>query len=136
MAQTRINHTERIKKSSIIILAAILGEIALILLTTVAQEVMFDGIDFYTSPMPDIVFGGLATFIAAVLAGMVAAFPVKAASWVPQLIISIIIVLETAYLMASGALSGPVWFDLLASASLIIGVWAGHYASKGFIYNS
>lgn len=134
MEQTRVNHTERIKKSSIIILAAIVGEIALILLTTIAQEVMFDGIDFYTSPMADIVFGGLATFIAAVLAGMVAAFPVKAASWVPQLIISIIIVLETAYLMASGALNGPVWFDLLASGSLIIGVWAGHYASKTFIY--
>lgn len=134
MRQTRINHTERIKKSSIIILAAILGEIALILLTTVAQEVMFDGIDYYTSPLSDIFFGGLATFIAAVLAGMVAAIPVKGISGMPHLIISIIIVLETAYLMISGVLNGPVWFDLLASCSLIIGVWAGHYASRGFIY--
>ncbi len=122
------------KKTSIIILAAVLGEITLILLTTLAQEVLFDGIDYYASSMSEIVFGGMATFMAAVLAGMVAAVPVKAMSRIPQLIISIIIVLETTYLMASGSLNGPGWFDLLASGSLIIGVWAGHYTSRVFIY--
>lgn len=134
MALTQLNHTGIMKKSLTIILAAVFGEITLILGTTLAQEVLFDGIDYYTSPMSDIVFGGLATFIAAVLAGVVAAMPVKALSRVPHLIISLIIVMETTYLMASGSLNGPEWFDLLASASLIIGVWAGHYASKVFIY--
>lgn len=134
MGLTQLNHTGSIKKSLIIILAAVLGEITLILGTTLAQEELFDGIDYYTSPMSDIVFGGLATFIAAVLAGIVAAMAVKAVSRIPHLIISLIIVLETTYLMASGSLNGPVWFDMLGSASLIMGVWAGHYASKVFIY--
>lgn len=134
MALTQLNHTGSMKTFLAIILAAVLGEITLILGTTLAQEVLFDGIDYYTSPMSDIVFGGLATFIAAVLAGVVAAMPVKAVSRLPHLIISLIIVMETTYLMASGSLNGPLWFDLLALASLIIGVWAGHYASKVFIY--
>lgn len=133
MGLTHLNNTGSMKRSLIIILAAVLGEITLILGTTLAQEVLFDGIDYYTSPMTDIFFGGLATFLAAVLAGMVAAMPVKAMSPIPHLIISLIIVLETTYLMASGSLNGPVWFDMLASASLIIGVWAGLYASKVFM---
>jgi len=122
------------KKAVMIILAVVLGEITLILLTTVAQEIMFDGIDYYSSPLSDIFFGGLATFLAAVLAGMAAAVLVKGTSRAPHLIISLIILLETIYLLASGILNGPLWFDLLSAIALIVGVWAGHYAARSFIY--
>jgi len=122
------------KKAVMIILAVVLGEITLILLTTVAQEIMFDGIDYYSSPLSYIFFGGLATFLAAVLAGMAAAVLVKGTSRAPHLIISLIILLETIYLLASGILNGPLWFDLLSAIALIVGVWAGHYAARSFIY--
>ncbi len=75
----------------LILLATVLGEVALILLTTVAQEVMFDGIDYYTSALGDIFFGGLATFIAAVFSGMLASLIVRGSSVVPHGLISAMI---------------------------------------------
>ncbi|HMB63167.1 MAG TPA: hypothetical protein VKN36_08855, partial [Eudoraea sp.] len=66
-----------------IILAAVIGEIALVLLTTVAQEVLYNGISYYTSSSSDLIFGGLATLIAAVLAGMVASAIVRGQDYWP-----------------------------------------------------
>ena len=69
------------KKSLIlIILATVVGEIALILLTTFAQEVLFDGISYLYSSNFDIYVGGFMTFLAAVVAGMIAALIVKGQS--------------------------------------------------------
>lgn len=119
-----------------IILAALVGEIVLILLTTVAQEVLFDGIDYYNSSMFDIFFGGIATFIAAVIAGLVAALIVRGKTVVPQLIISVIIVVETSALILTGVLHGPLWFDIAGGFSLILGVWAGHFAAHAFLLQS
>lgn len=119
-----------------ILLAVLLGEVSLILLTTVAQEVMFDGIDYYNSPLSDIFFGGIATFIAAVLAGMVASLIVRGTTLIPHIIISCLIMVEMSYLLASGTLNGPFWFDILSGFSLIVGVWAGHYATQTFIYRA
>ncbi len=138
----RTNHVEEplsmgnASRTIRIVLATLLGEVALILLTTVAQEVMFDGIDYHESPLSDIFFGGIATFIAAVLAGMVASLFVRGRTLIPHLIISCLILIEMSYLMASGSLNGPFWFDILSGLSLIVGVWAGHYATQSFIYRS
>ncbi len=117
-----------------IILAVVLGECALILFTTVAQEVLFDGIDYFESPLSDIFLGGIATFIAAVLAGMIASLIVLGKTLLPHMIISFIILVEMSYLIALGILNGPFWFDLLGGLSLIVGIWAGHYATQAFIY--
>lgn len=130
-----INVKSRFRKIGGIILAALVGEIALILLTTVAQEVMFDGIDYFASSLSDIFFGGLATFLAAVLAGMAASLVVGGRTVAPHIVISIIIIIETTSLILTGVLSGPVWFDILGGLSLILGVWAGHYAAQAFLFN-
>lgn len=118
-----------IKKLLFIILAILGGEIALILFTTIAQEVLFDGISYQNSPLFDIVFGGLATFIAAILAGVVARLIIKTPIKVVPLAISIIITTETIYLIYAHVTTGPLWFDLLAGAALIVGIWLGFYYS-------
>lgn len=118
-----------------IFLAVVLGEISLILLTTIAQEVMFDGIDYYTSPLSDIFFGGLATFFASVLAGLVASLPVHCKSVLPHIILSCLILLETTVLLITGVLSGPLWFDILSGLSLIPGIWVGHFLATNFAYH-
>jgi hypothetical protein len=124
------------KKILYIILATLIGEIALVLFTTVAQEVLFDGISYNTSSQFDIVFGGLATFIAAILAGVVATLIVKGKSRWPIFIISIVIVIEMTYLMVSGILTDPIWFDTLAGLSLILGIWLGYFAAKKYIFTA
>ena len=121
------------KKSIIlIILATVVGEIALILLTTFAQEVLFDGISYLYSSNFDIYVGGFITFLAAVVAGMVAALIVKGRSYIPHLVITVLICAETTYLIMSGKTTDPIWADALAGLSLVVGIWLGHGIVRKF----
>lgn len=113
-----------------VLLAIIAGEAALVILTTIAQEVLFHGINYYTSTLWDIILGGLATLLAAVLSGAIAtAIPLNL-SHVPSLVISMIILLEMSYLILSGSLSNPLLFDILSGLSLIVGIWLGYFAVR------
>jgi hypothetical protein len=132
MASALSNTLNRSQLIGRIILAAVLGELALILLTTIAQEVLFNGIDYNTSSLFEIFFGGLATFIAAILAGLLTSYIVKGSTMTPHWIISAFIVAEMTYLIASEVLTGPIWFEILSGLSLIVGVLAGHFAYKSF----
>ncbi|MEW2922767.1 hypothetical protein AB1A65_14940 [Muricauda sp. ANG21] len=113
------------KKIFRIVLAIIGGEIALIIFATIAQEVLFNGISYTTSSFSEIVFGGLATFIAAILAGAVARLIIHGKINLVPLGISVLITLEMTYLIVTGKTGDPIWFDILAGGSLIAGVWLG-----------
>lgn len=113
------------KKIFRIVLAIIGGEIALIIFATMAQEVLFNGISYTTSSFSEIVFGGLATFIAAILAGVVARLIIHGKINLVPWGISVLIILEMTYLIITGKTGDPIWFDILAGGSLIAGVWLG-----------
>jgi len=107
------------------ILATVLGEVALVLLTTVAQEVIYNGISYRSSPMPDILIGGMLTVMAAVLSGVIASYIGGKENYWPHGFISILIIAEMTYLILSGLTKDPLWFDILAGLSLVTGVWVG-----------
>jgi hypothetical protein len=109
-----------------IIFSIIIGELVLVIATTIAQEVLFDGISI-ASPLPVIIFGGLATFAAAILAGFAARIILNQTYPIVAMIMTLLIILETSYLILADKTSDPVWFDCLAAASLILGVWLGFY---------
>ncbi|MEQ8364414.1 MAG: hypothetical protein RIF39_04950 [Cyclobacteriaceae bacterium] len=108
----------------------VLGEIALILLTTLAQEVIYNGISYNTSPTLDLLSGGLLTVLAAILAGIIAAYAGGKGNYWPHVFISIIISIEMTYLISSGITKDPLWFDVLAGLSLVTGVWIGFLAVR------
>jgi hypothetical protein len=113
------------KKIFRIVLVIIGGEIALIIFATIAQEVLFKGISYTSSSLSQIVFGGLATFIAAILAGVVARLIIHSKINLVPLGISVLITLEMTYLIVTDKTGDPIWFDILAGGSLIAGVWLG-----------
>jgi hypothetical protein len=115
-----------------IIIAVLVGEAALILFATVAQEVLFNGIRYNTSPVSEIILGGLATFVAAILAGITARLCKKRYHKVVPVAISIIITAEMTYLISTNKTGDPLWFDLMGGAALIVGVWTG-YSYRKFI---
>lgn len=109
--------------------ATIVGEILLILLTTVAQEVVVDGLYVEHSSILDLLIGGSATLIAGIISGFVAA-QIATKSNVPQCLISILIVIETTYLILAQKTENPEWFDIVSAVSLILSVWIGYFLAR------
>ncbi len=115
-----------------IVLAVLVGEIALILFATVAQEVLFNGIRYNTSAVSEIILGGLATFVAAILAGITARLCTKGYHKVVPLAISILITAEMTYLISTNKTGDPAWFDMMGGLALIVGIWTGYSYRKFF----
>ncbi len=107
--------------------AIIIGEIALAVGTTVAQEVLFNGIRFNTSSWFTIMVGGLATFLAATGAGWVARWVAGVGHKAVPIVLSLLIITETTYLISQQVSGDPIWFDVLAGLSLVVGVCLGFY---------
>ncbi len=112
------------------ILAVLLGEIVLIVLTTVAQELIYDGISYNQSPVADIFIGGFLTVLAAVFAGLTASFIGGQMNYWPHIFISMLITTEMTYLITTGVTTDPLWFDIFAGLSLAAGVWIGFAIRK------
>ncbi|GAA4276565.1 hypothetical protein [Aquimarina mytili] len=108
------------------ILGILLGEIALILCTTIAQEVLFNGVNSRSS-IAVIAFGGLLTFLAAVFAGLISRIIGRIYTITIPSVISFFIILEMTYLVFSDITKDPVWFDILAGIGLISGIWIGYH---------
>ncbi len=108
-----------------VIVAVIAGESILVFLITIVQENLFGGISYTESPWFDIIFGGLGTFVSAFLAGVAAYLIVGKRTLTPTLIITCLILLESIWLLFFSGSKDPLWFDAMASSSLLVGIWLG-----------
>lgn len=108
-----------------IILAVVAGEFLLVLLTTIAQETIFGGISYTHSPTSHLILGGAGTFLAAFIAGLAAYLVVRRQSLIPNIVISLLILAESTWLIFYRPSPDPLWFELMASFSLLVGVWLG-----------
>ena len=112
-----------------IIVAILVGEILLVLLTTVAQEVLVDGVYIEHSSVSDLILGGTATLLAGVISGYVAGY-ISLKSKVPLIVISLLITIETIYLITANKTDGPIWFDVVSALALIFSVCFGYKLSQ------
>jgi len=107
-------------------IVAVLGGYALMgLLITLVQETWLGGVSFSESSTPVLLTGGFFTFVCAVVAGAVAAWvaghhPIHHAA-----VMCLLVVVETTWLITSGRTKDPLWFDLMASGSLLVGLLIG-----------
>ena len=108
-----------------ILAAFVVAEILIYSLITLVQEVIFGGISYYGSPWFDIIFGGLGTFLSAFAAGLAAYAITKRQSVIPHIIVSILLLAESIWLIFYRGTDDPLWFDVLASSSLFVGLWLG-----------
>lgn len=110
-----------------ILVAVVIGEILLVLGTTLAQEIIFDDIAWESSSPLELLGGGIGSFLAAVISGASAYLIVKKANVIPNVILSILILAETIWLINSGKSQEPMWFSSTAGAMLILGIWVGRF---------
>lgn len=115
----------KIEKIVRIVIAIAIGEIILVFGTTFAQEIIFDGVSWFTSAKYELQISGFVSFLAAVLSGSVAYLIVKQASRIPTIALSILVFLETIWLIQTDRSQEPMWSSALAGAVLILGFWVG-----------
>lgn len=96
----------------------------------IVQEGIFGGVVYQTTPLPQLLVAGALTAASAVAGGVVAAVCFGRPFYPPALIICGLVVLETSYMIGSGRLPGPVWFDVMAACSLLVGILLGVFAVK------
>jgi hypothetical protein len=99
----------------------------MVILITLVQEKWFGGVSYHKSSRPVLFVAGLLTFVSAVMGGLVAAWISGNYFLVPGIVMSLAIVTETTFLIRKGKVDGPLWFDISAAGSLIVGILLGVY---------
>jgi hypothetical protein len=106
-------------------LGLIIGYLLMVALIILVQEIWFGGVSFGSSSRSVLLIAGALTFGAAVAGGMTATAIAGLKSRIAGLLMSGVVVMETAYLLSSGKVAGPLWFDLVGSGSLVAGILLG-----------
>jgi hypothetical protein len=88
------------------------------------QESVFPGTEF-GSPTLELLTVGVLTSVLAGTGGAVTAILAPSRPYLHLLPMAVLISVETISLYVTGRVSGPLWFELLAGASLIAGSVAG-----------
>lgn len=114
-----------IKKWSFVLLGVLVGYPLMGLLITIVQEWFFKGVGYYESSLAELVVAGTGTFLSAVAGGWVAFAINSFQSKISNYLMSLLVVAETTWLFSSGKAGGPLWFDVLAASSLIVGILLG-----------
>lgn len=105
--------------------AVLVGYVTMVVLITLVQESWFGGVSLQKSSPGVLVAAGAGTFLAAVIGGAVAGLIARAHPQLHALAMCVLVCVETTYLVLTGRVGGPLWFDMMAAASLVVGIMAG-----------
>lgn len=108
-----------------IVVGVVAGYALMVALITLVQEVWLGGIAWNKTPPGILMIGGLLTCVAGAIGAAAATAIAKPSGLVAARIMAGVVVLETTVLIATGRLTGPLWFDLVSSASLIVAILLG-----------
>jgi hypothetical protein len=114
-----------IKRVAMFLLATVAGYIAMVILITVVQEGIFGGVRYQTTPLLQLLIAGVLTTASAVVGGAVAAWVFGKPWFLAGLGICGLVMLETTYMISTNQLDGPLWFDVMAAGSLVLGILVG-----------
>ncbi|WP_350285644.1 hypothetical protein [uncultured Croceitalea sp.] len=109
-----------------------IGCASLILFTTIAKDIMFDGLYFCSSNASQLFMGSVTIFTAAALAGFMASILVIRKNYVPHIFMSLYVLSRITMYTTCGDLANPIWFDMTLNLLLLTGVWLGNYSAVKF----
>jgi hypothetical protein len=103
----------------------VIGYAIMVVLITLVQETWFGGVSVGKSPVGVLVAAGFLTSVAAVIGSVTATAIARPLGRIAALVMACVVVVETTVLVATGRVSGPLWFDLMAAGSLIASILVG-----------
>lgn len=106
------------------VLAILLGYAAMVAGTWIAQDALFPDVE-YGAPLVPLLIMGLGTSAMGGAGGLVTAALAPKRPFLHLIPMAVLILVETVALYAQGRVHGPLWFELMAAASLIGGTIAG-----------
>ena len=92
------------------------------------QESVFPGTE-YGSPVLEVLTVGVLTSVLAGMGGVVTAILAPSRPYLHLLPMAVLISIESVLLYVTGRVTGPLWFELLAGASLIAGTVIGAWVA-------
>ena len=107
--------------------AILIGYVLFVAGTWLAQEAILGGVS-YSDDLVTLALAAIFTPLAAVAGGLLTAAIAGARPIVHVAPMCLLIALETGYLYATGRTDGPLWFEAMSGASLIVGAVVGALA--------
>lgn len=108
-----------------IVLGVVVGYAVMVVLITLVQEAWLGGVSYHESSVSELLLAGIGTFLSAVAGGAAGTAIAGSGTRAVGVGMSVVVVVETTALVATGKIGGPLWFDLGGSASLIVGIVIG-----------
>jgi len=109
------------------LLATTLGALALLLYTTLVQDVLFKGVTFCNATSLNLSLMVMGLWTAGLITGFLTALLVLQDNYYPNYILSAVAVGKLLFLVGCDSFSGPLWFDALEVSALVTGLWMGYY---------
>ena len=110
------------------IAAIVIGYAVMVAGAWFGQESVFPGTE-YGSPVLEVLTVGVLTSVLAGMGGVVTAILAPSRPYLHLLPMAVLISIETILLYVTGRVTGPLWFELLAGASLIAGTVIGAWVA-------
>ena len=101
------------------------GYALMVVLITLVQEGWFGGVGWGKTPLGTLAIAGFFTCVAAAIGAVAATAIARPTGRLAAVIMSCVVVIETTTLVVTGNVAGPLWFDLVAAASLIVAILIG-----------
>lgn len=108
-----------------VVAGVVCGYAVMVVLITLVQETWFGGVGWNKSPFGVLAAAGFFTSVAAGVGAVLATSIARPSGRLAAAIMASLVVVETSVLFATGKVSGPLWFDLAAAASLVVAIMVG-----------
>ena len=113
------------KKLLLVIAGVVCGYALMAALITLVQEGWFGGVGWDKTPPGTLAIAGFFTCVAAAIGAVTATAIARPMGRLAAGTMSCLVATETTALIITGKVAGPLWFDLLAAASLIVAILLG-----------
>lgn len=113
------------KKPLLVVVGVVCGYALMVALITFVQEGWFGGVGWDKTPPGTLAIAGFFTCVAAAIGAIAATAIARPSGRLAAATMSCLVAIETITLITTGKVAGPLWFDLVAAASLIVAILLG-----------